>query len=123
MAGQSVRLSLFVCTAGDQTWSLAFGDVADPARVGDVLQELLRAAGVNVAAAAAQALPLTVPGATPNPSSQMVTYRGQMPNGQAVQMQVAVFARGTRAFQATVLGGNLGIDPVQTFIESIRFAD
>lgn len=123
LAGQPLLLSLHACSAGDQTWSLAVTDVLDPAQVGAVLQVLVRAASVNVGAASQQGLPLVVPGATPNPSSQMVTYRGQLPDGQAVQMQVAVFAHGTRAFQATVLGGALPAEGVQTFMGSIRFAD
>ena len=123
LAGQPLRLALHACTAGDQTWSLAVADVTDPAQVGAVLQVLVRAAGVNVAAAEQQVLPLVVPGATPNPASQMVAYQGKLPDGQAVHMQVAVFAHGTRVFQATALGPALPAEGVQTFMGSIRFAD
>ena len=123
LAGQTVRLALHACTAGEQTWSLAFADITDPSRMADTLQALVKAAGANVLAAAPQVQALAVPGATPNRASQWVGYQGQLPDGKAVQMQVAVFAHGTLAFQATVLGGAVPADGVQTFMESIRFAN
>lgn len=123
LAGQPTRLTLHVCTADAITWGLAFADVADPARMAEVLQLLVDTAGANVSATAPQVLPLAVRGATPNPSSQWVTYQGRLPDGRSVQMQVAVFARGLRAFQATVVGGELPAEMVQNFMGSIRFAD
>jgi len=122
LAGQPARLALHVCSAGDQTWSLAFADVGDPARLGDVMQQFVQTAGANIAAAGAQASPLRVPGATPHSASQTVVYRGLLPDGKSVKMQVSVFAYGTYAFQATVLGAELPAESVQTFMESIRFA-
>ncbi len=123
LAGHAVRLTLQACTAGDQTWSLAYADVADPARMADVLQALVNAAGTNVSAAAPQVQALAVPGATPNRASQWVGYQGRLPDGKAVQMQVAVFAHGTHAYQATVLGSVVPTDSLQTFMSSIRFAN
>lgn len=123
LAGQPVRMALHACSAGEQTWSLAFADVADPARVGDVLKLLAQTAGANVAAAAAQGQPFVVPGATPNIDSQTVGYEGKLPDGRAVQLRVAVFAHGTHAYQATVLGPALPTEGVQTFLSSIRFAN
>jgi hypothetical protein len=122
LSGQPARLVLHVCSAGGQTWGLAFADVGDPARLGDVMQQLMAAAGANIAAVAIQSTPLEVPGATPHRASQKVAYRGLLPDGKPVQMQVAVFAHGTHAFQATVLGGDIPAEAVQTFMESIRFA-
>lgn len=123
LAGQSTRLTLHVCTADEKTWGLAFAEVADPARTAEVLQSLLQTAGANVSATASQVLPLAVRGATPNPSSRRVAYQGRLPDGRAVQMQVAVFAHGLRAFQATALGSELPAEEVQNFMASIRFAD
>jgi hypothetical protein len=121
--GQSALLTLYACTAGGQTWSLAFADVGDPARMSGVLQSLVKAAGANVSASTRRAQLLLVPGATPNAASQLVAYEGQLADGQVVQMRVAVFARGTWAFQATAVGGALPAEGVQTFMESIRFAN
>lgn len=123
LAGLPTRLTLHVCTADEMTWGLAFADVAEPARVAKVLQSLAHTAGANISATTSQVLPLTVRGATPNTSSQRLAYQGRLPDGRAVQMQVAVFAYGLRAFQATVLGGELSAEAAQNFMASIRFAD
>ena len=128
LAGQPTRLTLHACTADDLTWGLAFADIADPARMGDVLQALVQAALANVAAGAQREatphkLALQVRGATPHDASRRLAYQGRLPDGRAVQMQMAVFAHGTRAFQATAFGSALPAQDVQTFMESIRFGD
>jgi hypothetical protein len=120
LSGQSVKLSMWACSAGGQTWALAFADVQDPARAAPALAELLTAAASNLGSAGGQPLPLKVPGATPHPGSQRLAISGRLPNGQAVQEQVAVFVLGTRVFQATVLGENLNAEAVETFFGSLR---
>lgn len=116
-----VRLELHACTAGGVTWAVAFADVQDPARVGPALTELRAAAADNLAAAPAQPLELKVEGATPNPASQRVQFQGRMPDGRAVTEQVAVFAKGTRVFQAVALGDKLDREAVDSFFASLRF--
>jgi len=121
LAGSPVRLSLQACTADGQTWGIAHADVADPARVGAALGELRASAANNVTGGAPETMPLQVPGATPQAASGRVRFEGRLPDGRRVQMQLAVFAQGTRVFQATVLGESLPAEAVQTFFESIRF--
>lgn len=121
LAGQPVRLALAVCSAGDQTFAIGHADVADPARVGAALDALREAAAANVGAAQGTAAPYVVPGATPHPRSQRVLLQGRRPDGQPVQMQVAVFTRGTRVFQATLLGTRVTPEAAQSFFESPRF--
>lgn len=121
LAGARVNLALYACTAGEQTWGLGLAEVADPARVGPALAELAAAAAVNLGGASAQALPLQVPGATPNGTSGRSRLQGRLPDGKAVQMQVAVFTHGTQVFQATVLGERVSEDAAQAFFASLRF--
>jgi len=121
LAGSPVRLSLHACSAGGQTWGLAHADIDDPGRVGAALAALRASTAANVAAGAVERLPLRVPGATPQPASERVRFDGRLPDGQAVQAQLAVFARGTRVFQATVLGEQLPAEAADTFFGSIRF--
>jgi len=121
LAGASVSLTLQACSAGDQTWGIAHADVADPARVGAALVELRTSAAANVASLAAEVLPLQVPGATPQAASERVRFEGRLPDGRPVQMQLAVFAQGTRVFQATALGERLPVEAAETFFGSIRF--
>lgn len=122
MAGTRVNLALHACAAGGQTWGLAVADVAEPARVGPALAELAAAAASNLDAAAGQPLALNVPGATPNDASQRLRLQGRLPDGRAVQMQLAVFARGTQVFQATVLGDTVSEEAAENFFASLRLA-
>lgn len=120
LAGVRVNLALHACAAGGQTWGLAVADVGEPARVGPALAELAAVAGSNLGAAAGQPLALKVPGATPNDTSRRLRLQGRLPDGRAVQMQLAVFARGTQVFQATVLGDAVPDDAAETFFASLR---
>ena len=120
LAGDPVALTLSACSAGGQTWAIASADVGDPARVTAALNELEAAARTNLAGGPAQTLTLAVAGATPNPASRRVQFSGQLGDGTAVQEQVAVFVRGTRVFQATVLGPQLPAEGVETFFGSLR---
>lgn len=120
LAGQPARLALHACAAGGQTWALAIADVADPARVGPAMAELIASAAANIGAAATRSTPLQVPGATPNPGSQRLRLQGKLPDGQAVQMHLAVFTHGTRVFQATALGEQVPDEAVETFFNAIR---
>ena len=122
LAGTAVSLTLQACAAGGQTWGLASADLGDPTRVGRALTELGTAAALNIGAAAPEATPLQVPGATPNPASLRAELQGSLPDGKAVQMQVAVFAHGTRVYQATVLGPQVPAEAAQTFMGALRVA-
>lgn len=121
LAGQSVRLALHACSAGGQTWALAYADMVDPRLLGPALAELRDSAAANVAASALQPLaPLVVAGATPHPESGRWALQGNLPDGQPIREELAVFARGTVVFQATVLGETLSPEGVATFFESLR---
>jgi len=120
LAGTTVTLSLSACRAGAQTWALAHADVGDKASVSAALTELRVAAAANLGASAPQTLALNVTGATPNPASERLRLVGHLPDGTAVQEEIAVFARGTRVFQATVIGPSLPAEGVKTFFTSMR---
>jgi hypothetical protein len=120
LAATQVRLVLYACSAGDVTWGVAFADIGDPARVGPALDELRASAAQNLGAAEASVLPLRVEGATPNPASQRVQLAGHLPDGRAAIEQIAVFAKGTRVFQAVALGRKLEAEAVATFFDSLR---
>lgn len=122
LAGQRVNLVLHACAAGGLTWGLAVADVSDPARVGPALAELATSAAANLGAAAGETLPLRVVGATPSDAAGRQRLTGKLPDGKAVQMQVAVFTRGTLVYQASVLGAAVGDDAAQTFFDAVRFS-
>ncbi|MBX3645442.1 MAG: hypothetical protein KF720_20470 [Rubrivivax sp.] len=120
LASTQVRMQLHACSAGGVTWGVAFADIGDPARVGAALEELRASAARNLGGAETAALPLQIPGATPNPASRRVQVSGRMPDGRAVVEQTAVFAKGTRVFQAVALGTKLEPEAVATFFGGLR---
>ncbi len=121
LGGRAVRLELHACSAGGRTWGLVTADLEDPTLLGQALDELASAAAGNIAAGPGQRLPLGVAGATPHASNQRLQLQGRKPDGQAVQMQLAVFAHGTWVFQATVLGDTLPAEDADTFFSALRF--
>ena len=122
LAGSAVTLVLHVCEAGGRSWALAHADVDDPARVGRALEALRTAAAANIGATAPQGLPLAVAAATPQPASGRERLAGRRQDGSAIEMETAVFARGTVVFQASVLGATVARAEADAFFASLRFA-
>ena len=122
LAGQRVKLALHACAAGGLTWGLAVADVVDPALVGPALADLAASAAANLGSAASERLPMRVSGATPNGAAGRWRLTGRLPDGKAVQMQVAVFTRGTVVYQASVLGERIAEETAQTFFDTVRFS-
>lgn len=121
LAGETVRLSLHACSAGGQTWALAYADMGDPRLLGRALAELRDSAAANVNASNTQPrAALVIPGVTPHPESGRWVLQGKLPDGTLISEELAVFARGTVVFQATVLGQTLPAEGVITFFESLR---
>jgi hypothetical protein len=121
LAGTPQRVVLHSCGADGLTWGLAHADVGDPARVAPALRAWREAAAANLGAAAAEAAPLRVPGATPSDEAVRLRMQGRRPDGEAVQMQLALFTRGTLVFQATVLGPQVPAEAADSFFASLRF--
>ncbi len=121
LAGVRVEMSLFACSAGGATYAVSFADVGQPQLVGPVLDELAAAAARNIGAKGSHAAsPLRIEGMTPHPQAGRQAFAGQLSDGQRVVEQVAVFARGTRVFQATMLGARLDVEAVEAFFGALR---
>ena len=121
LAQRQVRMVLYACTAGEVTWALALADLGDPTLVGPALLELREAAARNLGAEpTSHRLAFNVAGATPNAHSARLEIQGRLPDGLAVTEQVAVFAKGTRVFQATALGEKLSREDADSFFGALR---
>ena len=92
---------------------------ADPAQVGHALAELAAAAARNIGARARTPCTAARRGMTPNPPPDGMRSPGDS-RTDGSQEQVAVFARGTRVFQATVVGAKLDVQTVETFFGTLR---
>jgi hypothetical protein len=121
LAGATVEMSMFACSAGGATYALTVADLGDPALVTPALAELGAALPANVRAAApAASRPLAVPGMTPNAQAAHWRVEGRLPDGRAVQEQAALFAHGTRVYQAAVIGPALDAQAVEPFFDALR---
>ena len=121
MVGQRVQWHLMACSSGELTFGVAWADLGNPVLVSPALQELLTAAGTNLAASIDATKPLLVRGATPHAASRQALLTGRRADGQAVQMHLAVFTYGTAVFQVTALGPAVNTEVVDTLMDSLRF--
>lgn len=121
LAEGEAQWQLQECAADGLTWAVGFSDLADPARVTPALVALRGAAALNLGASSQRELGLRVAGETPNTASATIRLDGgHLPDGSPAAAQVAVFAKGTLVFQATVVGKKLSDEPVQTFFGGLR---
>ncbi len=120
LQGVALDWNLLACSAGEQTWALAWGDLKDPALVTSALLSLRAAAQRNLAAPAADTLPWAPPGATPNAEAARVQLQGRLPDGRPAAQELAVFARGTAIYQASVLGAQALPEAAALYFASLR---
>jgi hypothetical protein len=115
LAGRPVSLTILSCRTGETMFALATADVGDPAQVRGALEALKASAAGNIGGMPVPADASAVEGATPNDAAGAYRLQGRLPNGKAVQAQLAVFTQGTRVFQATVFAERLAVEPADTF--------
>jgi hypothetical protein len=121
LAGANVEMSMFACSAGGTTYALTFADLRDPGLVTPALDELATALATHLRASApAASQPIAVRGMTPNARAARWSVAGQLPDGRAVQERAALFAHGTRIYQATMLGPAIDAEAEQTFFGALR---
>jgi hypothetical protein len=121
LAGRTVEMTMFACTAGDAVFALSFADMQDPALVGPALDELgasLRAHLKPLQPAVSEAL--AVPGMTPHPRAVQWRQAGALPDGRTVEERAALFSHGAVVYQATMLGARLDVHAQETFFGSVK---
>jgi hypothetical protein len=123
LAGVQVEMALYACSADGTTYAVGIADVGQAQAVTPALDELAVAAVRNVAAAGLSAhAPLSIEGASPSTHAGRRGFAGQLPDGTRVQEQVALFARGTRVFQVTMIGARLDDQAIEAFFGGLRLA-
>lgn len=123
LAGSEVEMSMLACTGDGVVYAVASADVAHPGRVGTAMAELQAAAARNLGAAPQSPVAFQVPGSTPNPQAGVTGFAGVLGDGRRVEERVAVFARGTRVYQATMVGPAVELEASETFFGGLRFAN
>ena len=122
LVGGKVQMQLSSCTVQGVTYALSHAAVDQPAKVTRALEELQATAAQNIGAKPVQPTPITVSGMTPNALAQRWTLEGQGPDGKPVAEQVAVFARGLRVYQLTVIGSRIDAEAADTFFTGIKLS-
>lgn len=120
LAGVGAEMILYACTAQDITFAIGSFDLGDPARVGDALSALRAAALANVRGQVRTEVPATVPRMTPHPLARELSFDGRLPDGRFVEEALVVFSRGTRVYQATLVGSKLDAEVVRTFLDALK---
>jgi hypothetical protein len=120
LAGQPTRMLLYACTTGSMTFALTAAQLEDPARVTPALLELRAAAAANLDGAEVVLGPMQAAGMTPNPQAVRLSVRGRRPDGAALVQEVGLFTKGTRVYQASVIGSRLSEEAVDTFLSGFK---
>ena len=88
--------------------------------MGDALVALRAAALANVSGQVRAEGPAKVSGMTPHPAALEVSIVGRLPDGRPVEEALVLFSRGTRVYQATLVGGKLPADLVRIFLDALK---
>ena len=120
LAGGRVQMSLHSCSAGGATYALSFADLAEPSRVTPALAEMRAALAGNVSAAGVDSAAFQLNGMTPNPQAVRLRLQGRLPDGSAAQEQAVLYAKGTRVYQAAVLGATLRGETADAFFDGLK---
>ena len=122
LADAPVPMRLHSCAAAGATFSLAVAEAGTSERVTPVLVALRTQVTSNLAGRATP-LPLRpISGATPNAESVRLLVDGALPDGRPVVAHAAFFVRGTRVYQAAVIGAGtaVGQEALDSFFGAIR---
>jgi hypothetical protein len=123
LAGTSVSMSLQACEAAGRTFAVALADMGDPAAVDGGLKALRDASlAKSGEASLPSATDWAIDGMTPQPAAGRWQLSQRRPDGGALLLDTAVFARGTWVIQASVIGETAGQAASTPFFEGLRLA-
>lgn len=120
LAGSHVRMLMYACTVAEHTYALTFADLGDPRTVTPALREMRTAASANIGGIEAGASAFEVAGMTPNPAAQRVEVKGQLPDGAPIRQQAGFFAKGTRVYQASIVGPRPAGEAADSFFAGLK---
>jgi len=120
LAGAGVPMTLVSCNVGGVTFALSHAELGDPSRVTTALIELRAALSTNLGASDMRSATFGLAGMTPNAQAVRLWLTGRMPDETPVKEQAVLFVRGTRVYQAVVLGPRLDDAVVNVFFEGLR---
>ncbi len=120
LAGSGVAMTMLACDVAGMTFALSHSELGDPSRVTPALVELRSALASNLGASDLGSAAFELAGMTPNPQAVRIWLEGRLPDGKPVQEQAVLFVRGTRIYQAAILGQRLDEAAAGVFFESLQ---
>lgn len=129
LGSEKLQMVLNSCAADGATYALSHAELADAAHLNAALEAMHAAAASNLGGSASKVAPLVVPGMAPHVLAQRWAVQGKPGLGKTdhdktenntVKQQFAVFTRGLRVYQATVVGKTLDATAVDTFFGSLQ---
>ena len=119
LIGEPVKLHMQSCTAGGQTYALAWAKLPNPDKAGEALAAWQGAALKSLQAdpAQAQTWDAKVTGAT---ISQAFKLKGKDHRGVSIDSQTVYFAAGERVYQAAVYGEKLTVQATEPFFAGLK---
>lgn len=123
LAGTSVSMTLQACEAAGRTFAVALADMGDPGAVDAGLRALRDASLAKLGDAAPPTMSdWAIEGMTPQPAAGRWQLSQRRPDGGALLLDTAVFARGTWVIQASVIGEMGGQDASAPFFDGLHLA-
>ena len=124
LGGEKLQMVLNSCAADGATYALSHALLTNKAQVNAALQAMQAAAASNLGGTALVIAPLVVPGMAANALTQRWAVQGKLGSDKndnsVVKQEFAVFSRGLRVYQATVLGKTLDAAAADTFFSSLQ---
>jgi hypothetical protein len=120
LAGERVSMRMLVCAAGGTTYALSALVLAPGVDIAGRLERLRDAAVANVQGDAPRLHSWSAPPELAAAGATRLETHGKLPDGSAVIEHAAFFARGSTAYQASVVGAKPDGESVETFLGSIK---
>lgn len=120
LAGERVDMTLLVCSYNDATFAVVSARMTEPRNVGAALQELVQTARTNIGGRVVSADRARVPGMTPNDGAVSQDIVGRSPEGNAIEMQIEVFAYGLKVLQVTYIGPRQEASTAKGLFDGLR---
>ncbi len=120
LAGAATPMTLHSCSADGLNFAISHADLGEPSRVSPALRQMAAALASNLQAGEVRSAAWELGGMTPNPDARRLWLAGSLPDGTAMQEQAALFVRGTRVYQAAVLGTRVDEAAAGAFFDSLR---
>jgi hypothetical protein len=121
VGGATRTLTMLSCEADGATFAITMADMGDAGLAEASLKQWDTVTREHVKVGSIVEQAMAPAGATPNAHAKVVVGRGTHPNGQAMQVHMAYFAKGAQIFQAVLYAPvSMKADAVEVFLTGLK---